>query len=173
MNSNLNRLAIVVAALSLMACKANQAPLDDYITHLERQAHKDVAALTPLVEVNLRDYQAHQLREPFALPQAVITSTRSQSKKDCWQPNQMKTGGELERYPLAKLRLKGVMSRNKSMSALVQTPAGKVVKVSTGQPIGVNRGKVTRVTAEYVQIIEPLPDGLGCWNQRNVKLALK
>ncbi|MDJ1478828.1 hypothetical protein QBX67_28100, partial [Bacillus sp. LS15-K4] len=33
--------------------------------------------------------------------------------------------------------------------------------------------KVTRVDDNYLLINETLPDGLGCWNQRNVKLALK
>lgn len=170
---NLNALITLVVALSLTACKANQEPLDDYVAQVERQADRDVAALAPIVTLNIRSYQAHQLREPFALPQEAIVSTQSQHDKDCWQPPKIAKTGELEHYPLAKLRLKGVMSRDDKVSALVQTPTGKLITVNTGQLIGVNNGKVTKVTAEYVQINEPLPDGLGCWNQRSVKLALK
>ncbi|WP_394128458.1 pilus assembly protein PilP [Vibrio hepatarius] len=170
---NLKSLAIVVLALSLSACKANQKPLDDYIADIERQADRDVGALTPSVTLNVRSYQAHQMREPFVLPQEAIVSTQSQHNKDCWQPAKTEKAGELERYPLAKLRLKGVMSRNDKVSALVQIPSGKLIKVNAGQFIGVNNGKVTKVTAEYLEIDAPLPDGLGCWNQRSVKLALK
>lgn len=170
---NLNALITLVFALSLIACKANQEPLDDYVADIERKASKDVAALAPIVTFNVRSYQAHQLREPFALPQEAIVSTQSQINKDCWQPPNIAKTAELEHYPLAKLRLKGVMSRNDKVSALIQTPTGRLITVNAGQFIGVNNGKVTKVTAEYVQINEPLPDGLGCWNQRSVKLALK
>lgn len=170
---NLNVFVTIIVALSLMACRANREPLDDYLAQIERQADRDVAALAPIITLNIRHYQAHQLREPFALPLEAIVSTPPQQNRDCWQPRQSKTAGELERYPLAKLRLKGVMSRNDQVSALVQTPNGTVIKVNAGQFIGVNGGEVTKVTREYLQINEPLPDGLGCWNQRSVKLALK
>ncbi|KOO13282.1 fimbrial protein [Vibrio xuii] len=169
---NLNALITLVLALSLTACKANQEPLDDYVADIERQAKKDVIALVPIITLNVRSYQAHQLREPFALPQEAIVSTPSQDNKDCWQPPKIAKTAELEHYPLAKLRLKGVMSRNDKVSALVQTPNGQLITVNAGQFIGVNHGKVIKVTDEYVQINEPLPDGLGCWNQRSVKLAL-
>ncbi|QSA19722.1 pilus assembly protein PilP, partial [Vibrio furnissii] len=57
--------------------------------------------------------------------------------------------------------------------ALVQTPQGSVMKIKAGQYLGLNNGRVTRVADDYLLIKETLPDGLGCWNQRNVKLALK
>lgn len=74
---------------------------------------------------------------------------------------------------IAPIALKRGDEQRGSISALVQTPTGSVVKVKAGQYVGINNGKVTRVDDNYLLINETLPDGLGCWNQRNVKLALK
>ncbi|MEF1339522.1 pilus assembly protein PilP, partial [Vibrio rotiferianus] len=54
-----------------------------------------------------------------------------------------------------------------------QAPNGTVYKVHAGQYIGKNNGKVTHVTHSYLLINETLPDGLGCWQKRKVKLALR
>ena len=61
----------------------------------------------------------------------------------------------------------------KQIAADLQVPTGEVIKATRGQYIGVNNGKITKVTQSYLTINETLPDGLGCWNTRNVKLALK
>lgn len=159
--------------LSLMGCQANEEPLDDFVNQLELKARKDVVDLKPVLDFQVSAYQAHQDREPFVLPQAALVLNQPVVKADCWQPVQRRKTGKLERFPLGKLRLKGVMGSGGSVSALVQTPEGNVVKVSPGQYIGLNNGKVTYVAENYLKINETLPDGLGCWNKRSVKLALK
>ncbi|MFA0676528.1 pilus assembly protein PilP, partial [Vibrio sp. 10N.222.51.A6] len=112
-------------------------------------------------------------RPPFELPKEAMVQNQPLVKKDCWQPNARSRIGKLEKYPLSKLRLRGVMGSGTSVSGLVQTPKGNVVNVKKGQFIGLNNGRVTKVTSQYVQINETLPDGLGCWHKRNVRLALK
>lgn len=159
--------------LLLVGCKANQEPLDEYVAQVELKARKDVVDLKPVVDFKISQYAAHKTREPFVLPQAALVLNQPLAKKDCWQPAKRRKTGKLEQFPLSKLRLTGVMSGNGQISALVQTPKGNVVRVNAGHYIGLNNGKVTRVTDKYLQIKETLPDGLGCWNKRNVKLALK
>ncbi|NOI16173.1 pilus assembly protein PilP [Vibrio hepatarius] len=166
-------LTVISLLLVLVGCKANQEPLDDYIAQVERKARKDVVALKPVIDFKTSTYFAHKQREPFVLPQAALVLNQPVAKKDCWQPAKRVKSGKLEKYPLSKLRLTGVMSGNGQVSALVQTPKGNVVRVNAGHYIGLNNGKVTRVTDKFLQINETLPDGLGCWNKRNVKLALK
>lgn len=166
-------LVLPCVLMLLSGCKANQDSLSDFVSQTEQKARKDVSALTPLKEFKVAEYSQHAMREPFVLPQAALVLNQPNVKKDCWQPAPRRKTGQLERFPLGKLRLKGVMSSNGRVSALVQTPTGNVVKVNAGHYVGLNNGKITRVTNQYLQINETLPDGLGCWNKRNVKLALK
>ncbi|WP_162062344.1 pilus assembly protein PilP [Vibrio taketomensis] len=156
----------------LVGCRANHDSLDEYIVQTKKTAQHEVKALTPVLEFVTSDYDAHANRSPFVLPQAALVLNQPQLRADCWQPKRRQKNGALERFPLEKLSLKGVMSRNGSNSALVQTPSGDLVKINAGQYIGLNNGKVVKVTESYMQIDETLPDGLGCWSRRNVKLAL-
>tara|TARA_Y100001956_G_scaffold81093_1_gene97758 strand:- start:1816 stop:2328 length:513 start_codon:yes stop_codon:yes gene_type:complete len=162
---------IVIAALA--GCQANEDSLDGFITQVEQKARQDVVDLKPVLDFEVSHYQSHQQREPFVLPQAALVLNQPIVKADCWQPNERQKTGQLERFPLSKLRLKGVMGSGGRVSALVQTPEGNVVKVNSGQYIGLNNGKVAYVAESYLKINETLPDGLGCWNKRSVKLALK
>ncbi|KGY10744.1 pilus assembly protein PilP [Vibrio sinaloensis] len=168
-----NKLALLGLSLFLLGCQANEESLDEFVAQVERKARQDVVDLKPVFDFQISAYQSHNQREPFVLPQAALVLNQPLAKADCWQPVQRRKTGQLERFPLSKLRLKGVMGSGGRVSALVQTPEGNVVKVSSGQYIGLNNGKVTHVADDYLKINETLPDGLGCWNKRSVKLALK
>ncbi|OIQ25400.1 pilus assembly protein PilP [uncultured Vibrio sp.] len=157
----------------LVGCNANQDSVDEFVSRVESQARKEVQHLAPLIKFQASAYQADGLREPFVVPTFVRVQEQAIVKKDCWQPSKRSKSGQLERYPISKLRLKGVMGSSEQVSALIQTPSGQVVKVGKGQFIGLNNGRVTRVTPKYLLINETLPDGLGCWSKRNVRLALK
>lgn len=159
--------------LIIMGCKANQEPLDLYIQQVEQQVRKEAVQLDPAPQLLVQAYTQRTGREPFVLPREAIVQTQPIVKKDCWQPRARSKSGRLERFPLAQLRLKGVMGSGGKVSGLVQTPVGSVVKVKHGQYMGLNHGRVTQVNAKYLLINETLPDGLGCWYKRNVKLALK
>ena len=172
MRANHWRWSLVISTL-LVGCRAHQEPLDDFVTRAQQQAQYTLKDLAPAMTFEIAAYAAQQLRGPFTLPTAALVLDQPEQRKDCWQPKPRKQTGELERHALSKLSLKGVMSRNGHHSALIQTPSGQVLSVSAGQYIGLNNGQVTQVSASYIQVKETLPDGLGCWNRRNVKLALK
>lgn len=104
---------------------------------------------------------------------AIAVANQPKIKQDCWQPRLRTKTGALELYPLEQLSLRGVMASKGDISGLVQTPKGTLVSVTAGEYLGLNNGKVTKVTPQFILIKETLPDGLGCWQQRSVKLALK
>jgi len=159
--------------LLLAGCRANSDSLDDFLRQVESQARQEVAKLKPEQEYVATSYASAALRLPFELPKEAVIATQPVVKKECWQPADRTRSGRLERYPLSQLRLKGIMGSGNSVSGLVQTPQGTVERVLAGQYIGQNNGKVTLITPSYLMINETLPDGLGCWQQRKVKLALR
>ncbi|PTP85685.1 fimbrial protein [Vibrio splendidus] len=159
--------------LVLTGCKANEDSLEDFVVQVEAKARKEVEQLVPATEFLAATYQRRAFRPPFELPKEAIVQNQPLVRKDCWQPSARSRNGKLEKYPLSKLRLRGVMGSGTSVFGLVQTPKGNVVNIKKGQFIGLNNGRVTKVTSQYVQINETLPDGLGCWHKRNVRLALK
>lgn len=166
-------IASLLVATFLIGCRANQDSLDDFITQTQQQAQFEAIVPVPILALEIADYQAHSERSPFVLPRAALVMSQFPKRPDCWQPQTRIKTGQLEQFALNKLSLKGVMSRNGDNSALVQMPNGHIVKVTKGQYLGLNNGRIAKVTASYIQVNETLPDGLGCWSRRNVKLALR
>ncbi len=166
-------LLMVWLATLLMGCQANDESLTDFIREVESQARRNVEKLKPADEYVAVVYDPKRLRAPFELPKEATIATQPIVRKDCWQPPSRVRSGKLEKFSLNQLRLKGVMGSGNSVSGLVQAPNGTVYKVVPGQYLGRNNGKVTQVTHSYLLINETLPDGLGCWQKRKVKLALR
>ncbi|MGR5237872.1 pilus assembly protein PilP [Vibrio alfacsensis] len=166
-------LLMVCITCVLAGCQANDESLADFIRSVEKQARRDVAKLKPAEEYVVVAYEPQIMRAPFELPKEATIATQPVARKDCWQPPSRKRTGKLERFPLSQLRLKGVMGMGSSVSGLVQAPNGTVYTVQPGQYLGRNNGKVTHISQRHLMINETLPDGLGCWQKRKVKLALR
>lgn len=166
-------IVLLAATMLLLGCQANEEPLTEFVQHAERKAQKNVAQLAPKGEFVPLLYSQRTSRNPFSLPVEALVQSQPETKKDCWQPRFRAKSGKLERYPLSKLRLKGVMGSDGSISGLIQVPGGNILKVKTGQYIGLNHGKVVKIENKRLLINETLPDGLGCWQRRNVRLALR
>lgn len=159
--------------IGLLGCQANEDSLADYVEQVTFQTRKEIIPQQPIVPFEVFIYANTEAREPFELPREAVTQNQPIAKKDCWQPAKRTHKEPLERFALNQLAFKGVMSNGKSTSALILTPEGKLAYITKGQYIGINHGRVSTVDKEYLLIKETLPDGLGCWNQRSVKLALK
>ncbi|HAS6349225.1 pilus assembly protein PilP [Vibrio sp. IRLE0018] len=168
-----NSLPLILTLLVLAGCRANTESIEGFVRQVELEARQEMAKLQPEREYIPLEYLVKDNRRPFELPKEAVIASQPVVKKDCWQPIARAKNGKLERYPLSQLRLKGVMGSGDTIAGLIQTPQGKVEKVHPGQFIGQNNGKVTLVTPSYILINETLPDGLGCWQQRKVRLALR
>ncbi|ELB2894691.1 pilus assembly protein PilP [Vibrio alginolyticus] len=166
-------LLLVLMGSLLMGCQANDELLTDFIRGVETQARREVEKLKPADKYVAVTYAPEVQRAPFELPKEATIATQPVARKDCWQPPSRRRTGKLEKFPLSQLRLKGVMGMDNTVSGLVQAPNGTVYKVKPGQYLGRNNGKVTHVSHSYLLINETLPDGLGCWQKRKVKLALR
>jgi type IV pilus assembly protein PilP len=159
--------------VGLLGCQANDDDLEQFFAQTDGELHRAVETLEPVKAFVPLMYTSSHERDPFQLPRVATTAAQSDVNKSCWQPPSRKGRGKLERYPLDQLKLKGVMGSAGEFSALVQTSDNVVLSVSRGQYIGLNNGRILNVTPRYLLIDETLPDGLGCWLRRSVKLVLK
>ena len=164
---------VIVFWLVLTGCKANKEPLDLFYAEAKKQGHIDVEKLTTVGTFGVEAYSQVTGRSPFVLPKQAELSRLPINKKTCWQPKYRRKTGLLEQYSLKNLRLKGVIGSGSDLTALVQIPKGNVVKVHKGHFMGGDNGHVVQINSQYVLVKETLPDGMGCWQKRHIKLALK
>lgn len=168
-----NRCFMVMMVFLFAGCKANTDSLDLFYAEAKKQGDTEIKQLTEVALFEVNPYTQLTGRSPFLLPKQPEIATQSIKKKSCWQPKYRKKIGSLERYALRKLRLKGVMGSDDDITALIQTPKGSVVKVHKGQYMGSNNGQVVEIKPQHMTLRETLPDGMGCWQKRYIKLALK
>lgn len=68
---------------------------------------------------------------------------------------------ELERTPVEDLKLIGVITGPKKLKALLKTPSGSTLFVSINQSVGTRKGKVSRITSNFVEVQERVKNLLG------------
>lgn len=112
------------------------------------------------------------LRSPFVAPSQELTQDVISQSRDCLQPELGRTKSVLEAYGLDNLVMRGSLGDSNALWALVQTLDGDVHKVKKGHYIGLFHGKIIQVTEQQIEIVEVVPDGSGCWVERNNSIAL-
>ena len=75
-------------------------------------------------------------------------------------------------YALDNLFMKGTISIDGKLKAIIQTADGVLVNVTPGMHMGLNFGKVVRVAPDSVEVEEFISDGKGCWDKRNSRIDL-
>ena len=78
----------------------------------------------------------------------------------------------LEHYSLDALRMVGSLRHASGLYGLMQTPDGLVHRLATGDYLGHNHGRVTRISDGEVQLVELVADGNGGYLQRPAVIPL-
>jgi type IV pilus assembly protein PilP len=66
----------------------------------------------------------------------------------------------------------GTFSKEKNYWALIRDPDGVIHRVSVGNYIGKNHGKVSGISYGEVRLSEFIADGIGGWLVRDASVAL-
>ena len=95
------------------------------------------------------------------------TSGAGTIRPDVNRPNE-----PLEEFPLDALRMVGTITMQQRAFALIRAPDAVVHRVSVGDHLGQNYGKITGISETEVVLMEIIPDGLGGYIQRPASVAL-
>ena len=83
-----------------------------------------------------------------------------------------KDGLPIQSYELSKFKVAGIIVGLNENRALVIDPAGKGYVVKQGMLIGDKNGRISKITATTIEVIENYRDDNGHINNRTVKLTL-
>ncbi|OTG88095.1 pilus assembly protein PilP [Acinetobacter sp. ANC 4558] len=117
------------------------------------------------------EYSAHQLRSPF-IPNSLSEELKLMGGRKVY-PNLTRPLQALESYALESLSMKGSLkNKNGKILALIQTPDQEVERIEVGGYLGLNHGRVIKVTPTQVDLIEIIPDGREGYIERPRSLVL-
>jgi type IV pilus assembly protein PilP len=77
----------------------------------------------------------------------------------------------LEEFPLDSLRLVGSLTLAGKQFALIKDPTAVVHRVTVGNYLGQNYGKIVEITESEVALREIVPDGFGGYLERQATVA--
>ncbi|MGC8520772.1 MAG: pilus assembly protein PilP [Steroidobacteraceae bacterium] len=160
----LMRSCAVLACLLLAACSGSDGSVQRFIARVERQPGGRVEPLPKVPKYETFTYDDQDMRSPFVPSEPTgIGSIRP----DASRPRQY-----LERFPLDTLKMVGTMKLGKTVYGLVQTQDGIVHRVTIGNYMGQNDGRIIQITPTQIRLVEIVPDGLGGFMKRPAALGL-
>ena len=112
------------------------------------------------------------MRSPFVAPQPEIIQNKLTQIKNCLHPDPDRIREPLEKYPLDNLAMKGTLGSKSQTWALITAADATLHRVTVGSYLGTYDGKVKKVSSDYIELIELIPDGSGCWKERQTKLEM-
>ena len=157
----------VSVSLILTGCIGDHSDLELFVTTTKAQ---HVARIPPLKETPKFEhfiYQAELMRSPFIPPSRELTEEVIDTSKDCLQPDLKRRKGRLD-----NLRMRGTLSEDDEIWALIESADTNVYRMGVGEYLGLYHGRISNVTPQYIEIIELIPDGSGCWAERPSNLEL-
>lgn len=116
-------------------------------------------------------YGAMALRSPFDAPATAKAERVSGTSVPA--PDESRAREVLENYNFAALSMVGTLNRGDTLWSLIDDGAGQIHRVTVGNYLGKNHGRIAKVSDDRVDVIEIIPDGEGGWVERPRTLSLQ
>ena len=162
--------AILVAAmLGAAGCGDNMDDLDLYINEIKAKPGGRIDPLPEITPYNVFMYtaDAQGIRSPFVpdTPQASSTSGGTRPDRD-------RSREHLESFSLDTLTMVGTLDMNETNYGLVQTTDGLIHRVTIGNYMGQNDGRITEISESEITLVEIISDGIGGYIERDAAVSL-
>jgi type IV pilus assembly protein PilP len=169
---SMRAISVLLPVLLLAAC-GGQDDMDEYVQQAKARPPIPIEPLPEIKPFSPMAYQRSDQRSPFIEPQPETSSkVDGKVKPECAQIVANREKEVLERYSLASLSMQGSIGRQGQLWALIRTPDGHAMRVGLNQYMGLDQGRVIKITNTHVDLMETVPDGKGCWVTRETQLAM-
>lgn len=170
---NAVRLLLIAAALALAGCEQDLDDLIQYADEVKSRTSKNIEPIPQPKPYEPHTYEPKERRDPF-LPilQSRDAAIAAAGGAGAIQPDLTRPKEPLEEFPLDALRMVGTITMQQRVYALIRAPDAVVHRISVGDHLGQNYGKITGISETEVVLMEIIPDGLGGWIRRPASVAL-
>jgi type IV pilus assembly protein PilP len=117
-------------------------------------------------------YSAAALRSPFTRP-LLEADQRLVGRKLDVAPDINRQKELLEGFNFDALSMVGTLSRAGQLWALINDGEGGIHRITVGNHLGKNHGRVVNASTSQLDVLEIVPDGTGSWLERPRALTLE
>jgi type IV pilus assembly protein PilP len=168
----MKRSILLVAVLLLSACvNQDMSDLREFVAEVKARQPGPLPPLPEMRQVEPFLYVAADRRDPFR-PQETLAQAPTTKPTSGPKPDFNRRKEELESYSLDTLRMVGTLEQDGMMWGLVQTQDGTIHRVKTGNYMGLNYGRIVRISEDKIELSELLQDGAGGYVENSAALSL-
>jgi len=132
-----------------------------------------VKPIEPMPPIGSFLFDPEGLRDPFSpIERSVDDMTDQVMAATGVQPDFNRHKEELESYSLDTLRMVGTVKMVGVLWGLIKANDGTIHRVSEGNYLGKNHGRILRILQDKIEIMEIVPDQPGMWSEHQVAMAL-
>ncbi len=161
-----------VAGVLVTGCTQDTRDLERYMAQVKERPGSGIEPIPTLDPHEPYIYPGHT-RSPFdssviAQPEPEeVAGTPGDAEVDRDRPREF-----LEGYPLDSLRMVGSLEQDGARYALVRTPDRGIQRVTEGNYMGQNHGRIVAITPTRIELVEVVPDAFGGFVEREASVAL-
>lgn len=164
-------IAILMTFLAGCGNKAKEDELHAYVNRIKSRTIKEIEPLPEIKPYEPFSYSAFNLRSPFVPSQPEEMPKKIVAESGI-HPDVHRQKEALESYPVDSLRMVGTIEKDNKRWALITDPKGTVYRITTGNYVGQNHGRIDDVSDEKIDLTEIIPDPNGGWRERKASIAL-
>ncbi|AMX01358.1 pilus assembly protein PilP [Microbulbifer thermotolerans] len=170
----MKRIALVSVLLTLAGC-ALDGDHSDLRQKMAAVKHKPKGQIEPIPTFTPYSpyvYSAAAQRSPFSRP-VLESEQRLVGRKLDVAPDLNRQRELLERFNFDALSMVGTLSRGGQLWALIDDGEGGIHRITVGNYLGKNHGRVVNASETQIDVLEIVPDGTGGWIERPRALTLE
>ncbi len=161
---------MMLSLLLLAGCTGGKQDLEQWV---QQTLARPAGEVEPLPQVQTPEpvvYDANDLRDPFMRSRPDTEEIASAGSGPRPDPDRRRE--YLERFPLDALEMVGTISIGDRTYGLISDPEDTIHRVSEGNYLGQNHGRILQITPVAIEVMELVPDGAEGWMEREASIAL-
>ncbi len=164
-------LFIASCALLLGGCSGEEhSDLREFVKESDKMPGGRIPPLPDVKPYEPFAYNAYDLTDPFKSRKIEPPKTTA---KGGIQPDFNRQREALEAFPLENLAMVGTLQQKGQVFALVRAPDKGLYRVSSGNYLGQNFGKIVGITETDIKLKEIVQDSGGNWEVKEQALMLQ
>ena len=168
----MKKVAFIVLPLLLTGCFDDITEQQEFINQVRAATKAKVEPIPEITQFEHFAYNAQELRSPFVAPKPEVIQDNLLQVQNCLHPDPKRKKEPLEGYPLDNIKMKGTLGSGLDTWALITASDETLYRVTRGNYMGLYHGKVLQVKGSYIELLEMIPDGAGCWKERLTKVEI-
>ena len=169
---NIALFLIILSPVLLSGCFDDTDDLKEYMNTVQKNTTHYIKPMPKIAKFSHFDYAVTTLRSPFIAPKPEAIQEKIQQMSGCLSPDPRRRKQPLEKYSLGDLTMRGTLGELGIVWALVEASDKSLHRVSVGNYLGLFNGHITKVNENNIKVVELIPDGAGCWVEREATIVL-